>query len=485
MEDLLENEGQNDVSLPESPEHVHLMGICGSGMGSLAGMFHQAGYTVTGSDEGVYPPMSDFLAQLGIKVSETYCPGNLTPKPDLVVVGNVIRRTNPQARELERSGIQFASMPVALNRYFIRDKSRIVVTGTHGKTTVSAMVAWILYKENLDPGFMIGGLLKGLETNHRLGRGKFFVIEGDEYDTAYFDKRPKFLHYIPDIAIITSCEFDHGDIYSSLDQIKDRFRDFVRLVPADGRVIACAEHSSVRDLFSNPNGKVLTYGVDPGMEWHASEIVYTRVGMETEIRRRGRQVASGTIPLFGFHNIANAVAAIAAAECAGIDPQKAMDALGSYRGVQRRQEVVGEAAGVLVIDDFAHHPTAVKETCRGIRSRFPDARIVAVFEPRTNTSRRAFFQELYVPAFLDSDLIVLREPRDPEKFPEGDRFSSARLASDLNSRGKEAHAFATTDGIVHFLADELREGDVVLIMSNGSFDNIGTQLLDTLKERSE
>ncbi len=484
MEDILENQGLNDVPLPESPVRVHLMGICGTGMGSLAGMFHQAGYTVTGSDEGVYPPMSDLLAQMGIKVRK-YSPENLTPRPDLVVVGNVIRRTNPEARELETSGIPFASMPMALNRYFIWDKTRIVVTGTHGKTTVSAMIAWILYKENLDPGFMIGGLLNGFQANHRLGKGKYFVIEGDEYDTAYFDKRPKFLHYQPHIAVITSCEFDHGDIYGSLDQIQDQFRDFVRLVPAGGRLIACSEHTSVRDLFSNPNGRVVTYGIDAGMEWHAHGVDYTPNGMKTTIMRHRLRVASGTIPLFGLHNLANAIAAIAVAEGAGIDPQKAMDALCSFQGVQRRQEVVGDAAGILVIDDFAHHPTAVKETCRGVRSRYPGARIVAVFEPRTNTSRRSFFQEAYVPAFLDANLIVLREPRDLEKFPEGDRFSSARLASDLNSLGKEARAFDDTDGIVQFLAHTLREGDVVLIMSNGNFDNIGARLSDTLKERLE
>ncbi|MFH1112411.1 MAG: UDP-N-acetylmuramate:L-alanyl-gamma-D-glutamyl-meso-diaminopimelate ligase [Pseudomonadota bacterium] len=485
MEHVQDNQGLNTAPLPESPRRVHLMGICGTGMGSLAGMFHRTGCIVTGSDEGVYPPMSVFLAEKGIKVTEKYGPGNLTPKPDLVVVGNVIRRTNPEARALEMSGIPFASMPAALNTYFTRDKKRIVVTGTHGKTTVSAMIAWILYKENLDPGFMIGGLIRGFETNHRLGTGKFFVIEGDEYDTAYFDKRPKFLHYQPDIAVVTSCEFDHGDIYASLEEIQDRFRDFVRLVPSRGHLIACAEHSSVRGLCADLNGRVVTYGNDPGMEWFAGDADFTPLGMKTTIVHRGRPAAAGTIPLFGFHNIANALAAIAATDAAGIDPQKAVDALGSFQGVHRRQEVVGDAGGILVIDDFAHHPTAVKETCRGVRLRYPTARLVAVFEPRTNTSRRSFFQEAYVPAFLDADLIVLREPRDPEKFPEGDRFSSARVASDLNSRGKRAHAFDGTDDILHFLYGELREGDVVLVMSNGSFDGIGRRLPAGLKERRQ
>ncbi|MDQ7782454.1 MAG: UDP-N-acetylmuramate:L-alanyl-gamma-D-glutamyl-meso-diaminopimelate ligase [Desulfomonilaceae bacterium] len=484
MRHVLENSRLNDSSLPERPNHVHLMGICGTGMGSLAAMFHQVGCTVTGSDMGVYPPMSDFLKQLGIKVSEKYAPENLIPTPDLVVVGNVIRRTNPEAEALERSGIPYASMPEALNGYFIRDKSRIVVTGTHGKTTVSAMLAWILYKENLDPGFMIGGLVGGFEANYRLGQGRHFVLEGDEYDTAYFDKRPKFLHYIPDVAIVTSCEFDHADIYDSLDQIQDQFRAFVRLVPAGGRIIACAEHASVKEVISGFNGNTATYGLDPGMEWCACDIDVTPLGMKTTILRHGRQAAAGTIPLFGVHNISNAVAAIAAAERVGVEPQSAMDALESFQGVRRRQEVVGEAAGILVIDDFAHHPTEVRETCRGVRSRFPDSRITAVFEPRTNTSRRAFFQELYVSAFHDADLIVLREPRDPEKFPEGDRFSSRRLASDLNRLGKTAYAFEGTDDIVRFLTRELRSGDIVLIMSNGSFDNIALRLLDAFKERS-
>lgn len=483
MGNALERETPNGISLPESPHHVHLMGICGTGMGSLAGMFHEAGYTVTGSDQGMYPPMSDFLARLGIRIWDTYSPENLAVRPDLVVVGNVIRQSNLEAMELVKSGISYASMPQALNRYFIRDKCRIVVTGTHGKTTVSAMIAWILYQEDLDPGFMIGGLLKSFQANHRLGNGDFFVIEGDEYDTAFFDKRPKFLHYRPDIAVITSCEFDHGDIYASLDQIQGQFRDFVSLVPSDGRIIACSDHAAVRDIVSNVNGRVGTYGTDPTMEWYATSGEYTSQGVKTDIMRAGSRVASGTIPLFGVHNRANALAAVAATESIGVHPQRALTALASFRGVQRRQEVLGEVAGVLVIDDFAHHPTAVRETCCGIRTRYPDARVVAVFEPRTNTSRRAFFQEIYVRSFVEADVIALREARDIEKIPEGDRFSSGRLASDLRSLGKDARAFDTTDGILGFLSDELREGDVVITMSNGSFDNIGPRLLEVLKER--
>jgi UDP-N-acetylmuramate: L-alanyl-gamma-D-glutamyl-meso-diaminopimelate ligase len=472
-----------EISLPDCPVHVHLMGICGTGMGSLAGMFHQSGYTVTGSDEGVYPPMSDYLARLGITVSEGYSPENLVQRPDLVVVGNVIRRDNPEAKALDTLGIARTSMPAALNRYFIRDKTRVVVTGTHGKTTVSAMIAWILFQENLDPGFMIGGTLKNFRANHRLGSGDYFVIEGDEYDTAYFDKRPKFIHYRPDVAVITSCEFDHGDIYDSLDQIKEQFRDLVAMVAPEGRLIACTDYPAIKELIPSPNGRVGTYGNDHCTEWCATEVECSEKGMTTTVTQRGQKVARGTIPLLGFHNISNALAAIAASESIGVDPQKAMGALSSFEGVQRRQDVVGEVAGVLIIDDFAHHPTAVKETCSGVRQRFPDSRVVAVFEPRTNTSRRSFFQDSYVAAFVDADVVAVREPRDVERFPEGDRFSSAKLAKDLRSWGKDARAFDDTDGIAQFLKAELREGDVVLIMSNGSFDNIGPRLLDMLKER--
>lgn len=449
----------------------------------MAGMFHETGCKVTGSDQGVYPPMSDFLAGLGIQVARDYSPSNLVPRPDLVVVGNVIRRANPEAVALERSGIPYTSMPVALVRYFTRGKTRIVVTGTHGKTTVSAMIAWVLAKEHCDPGFMIGGLPTNFRTNYRLGQGDLFVIEGDEYDTAYFDKRPKFLHYGPHVGIITSCEFDHGDIYESLEQIQERFRDFTQLIPPEGRIIAYTQDSAVRQIITSPNGRVGAYGSDPDMEWSTADVHASKQGTHTEVLKRGRRVASGTLPVFGYHNMLNALAAVAACDTVGVKPQRAMEALASFRGVRRRQEILGEIGNILVMDDFAHHPTAVRATCEGMRERFPSRRLVAVFEPRTNTSRRSFFQKSYVPAFLEADLIAVREPRDPEKFPEGDRFSSERLARDLRSHGKDAHAFADTDAVLEFLSKRLHDEDVVLLMSNGNFDNIGPRLLDILRER--
>jgi len=482
MEKGLGKGDADDIPLLPSPAHVHLMGICGTGMASLAGMFHESGYRVTGSDQAIYPPMSYFLRDLGIRVIDGYRACNLDPVPDLVVVGNVIRQTNPEAVELERSGIPFTSMPGALNKYFIGDKTRIVVAGTHGKTTVSAMIAWVLYQEQRDPGFMIGGMPENFKRNYRLGGGPLFVIEGDEYDTAYFDKGPKLLHYNPQIAVITSCEFDHADIYSSLEEIKDQFRAFAKLVPSNGSLIAYGGDDRVLEIIGDCGRPVQTYGTESVTNWRGVKLDEGPEGIRALIMKDGQGVAAGTLPVFGFHNVLNAVAAVAAAANVGIVPQRALDALGSFSGVKRRQEIRGEESGILLIDDFAHHPTAVKVTCDAIHSRFSDRRLVAVFEPRTNTSRRAIFQELYVHAFLSADLIVLREPRDVVRIPETDRFSSERLAHDLRHLGKAAQAFDDTDGLLEFLSTELRAGDVVLTMSNGSFDDVNSRLLASLKE---
>ena len=473
-----------DVPLLEPPARVHLMGICGTGMGSLAGMFHERGYRVTGSDQGVYPPMSDFLADLGIDVMEGYRALNLDPRPDLVVVGNVIRRTNPEAIELEKQGIAFTSMPGALNRYFVENKTRIVVTGTHGKTTVSAMIAWILHEAGLDPGFMIGGLPSNFGKNYRLGRGDYFVLEGDEYDTAYFDKRPKFLHYRPNIGVITSCEYDHADIYADLEHIKSQFSAFAELIPADGSLIVCWEDPEVREVV-NGSGPVLErYGSEPSEGWSFAGARPAGQGTAVRFVRGREEMASGTLPVMGRYNLLNALAAIAVAAEIGVAPQRAVDALESFRGVRRRQETLGTVHGVTLIDDFAHHPTAVRETCAAVRAHYPGRRLVSVFEPATNTSRRSIFQSAYVQAFAAADMVVAREPRRVEEIPRGDRFRSGTLAKDLKALGKDAYAFETTDEVFEFLCRVLQSDDVVLIMSNGSFDNLNARLIRALQERS-
>jgi UDP-N-acetylmuramate: L-alanyl-gamma-D-glutamyl-meso-diaminopimelate ligase len=451
-------------------------------MGSLAGMFHSKGYRVTGSDEAVYPPMSDFLRNLGIPILEGYRASNLQPRPDLVIVGNVIRKTNPEAVELEKSGIPFVSMPLAVAHYFARDKTRVVVAGTHGKTTVTSMIAWILSYAGRDPGFMIGGLPKNFGLNHRVTDGPVFVIEGDEYDTAYFDKGPKFLHYSPCIGVITSCEFDHADIYDNFDQIREQFRLFAGLIPKEGRLVAFTDDENVRAITEACRGSVITYGFGSAAHWSVTETIPSNGGISVILTHHGVKVAAGRLAVIGMHNVLNAVAAVAACVQVGLDPQEALDALASFQGVRRRQEILGEYGGITVIDDFAHHPTAVHVTCSGVKAAFPGRRLIAVFEPRTNTSRRAFFQNSYASAFGAADLILVRAPRGVEDVQRSDRFDSEKLAQDLCSQGKRALAFGDTEEILHFLLSNLRQGDVVLIMSNGSFDDLCRNLQRGLQE---
>lgn len=465
--------------------HVHLMGICGTGMAALAGLLTESGYRVTGSDHAVYPPMSDLLAELGIDIIEGYKASNLDANPDLVIVGNVIRRVNPEAIALEKSSIPFCSMPAAIRSYFGHNKIRIVVAGTHGKTTVSSMISWILFRIGLDPGFIIGGIPNNFHKSYRLGKGQFFVIEGDEYDTAYFDKKPKFLHYDPNIAVITSCEFDHADIYSNLGQIQEQFEAYLSLVPPTGRIVAYGDDPRIQEMIAPAAVAVHTYGLNSGAEWTLGPIEECSEGLNTSFIRNGNEVASGTVPVMGLHNLLNATAAIAAVESVGVDPRPAVMALRSFEGVKRRQEILGHVSGITIMDDFAHHPSAVKVTCDGVRKHFPGRRLVAVFEPRTNTSRKAIFQTDYVSSLLGADLAILREPRGVDGLPESDRFSSRRLAQDLMHAGTKAYSFNDTEEILNYLLHELRTGDVVLIMSNGSFDGIGLRLLGALKERGQ
>lgn len=437
---------------------------------------------MTGSDQGMYPPMSDVLRKMEIRLMEGYSADNLRPAPDLVVVGNVIRKTNPEAMELERNGIPFISMPQALRSYFAADKTRIVVTGTHGKTTVSSMIAWILFSEGLDPGFMIGGVTENFQSNYRLGRGDAFVLEGDEYDTAYFDKRPKFLHYEPHIGVITSCEFDHGDIYRDLQHVQGEFASFAGAAPEYGRIIYRGGDPVVAEVVSNAKAHIESYGDSPDYDWSVEKVEEAPQGITARFTNSGGPPALGTIPVMGYHNLLNGLAAVAVASKLGIEPERAVRALEGFKGVKRRQQIVADENGVTIIDDFAHHPTEVECTCRAIRARYPSRRLVTVFEPRTNTSRRSTFQSAYERAFVGSDLVVLREPRDVDGIPEGDRFSSKRLAGSIRKLGVPAEAFDSGDEIFSYLTSSVRSGDVVLFMSNGSFDRLCPRLAEATRK---
>jgi UDP-N-acetylmuramate: L-alanyl-gamma-D-glutamyl-meso-diaminopimelate ligase len=466
--------------LPENIHHIHLMGICGTAMGSLAGMLKDRGYHITGSDQAVYPPMSTFLSGLGIKVVQGYGPENLNPPPDLVIVGNVITRVNPEAQELIGLNLPFLSLPQALAEFFLQDKVSLVITGTHGKTTTSSLLASIMDQAGLSPSFMIGGILKGYERNYQLGRGPYFVIEGDEYDTAFFDKGPKFLHYRPNLAVLTSIEFDHADIYPDVRAIQQAFSRFLALIPEDGLLVAHGADPRIREILPQAPCPVKTYGLEKQWDWSVDELAIHEKGSRFDVYRRGVFWYRFDSPLTGRHNALNLLSLIPILLRVGLKPADIARGLAGFKGIHRRQEIRGGRAGVTVIDDFAHHPTAVRETVQAIRSQYGDRRLIAVFEPRTNTSRRNIFQKDYVSSFEGADLILIREAPGLENIPEGERFSSAQLVEDLKTSGRQACYFPATDEILEFLAHSLKRGDVVLIMSNGSFDNIHERLLNSL-----
>ncbi|MBN2125659.1 MAG: UDP-N-acetylmuramate:L-alanyl-gamma-D-glutamyl-meso-diaminopimelate ligase, partial [Deltaproteobacteria bacterium] len=379
--------------IPCPLHHIHLMGICGTGMASLAGMLKELGYRVAGSDQNVYPPMSDFLRGLSIPVREGYGAGNLSSRPDLVIVGNVITRENPEAVELSRLAIPYLSLPQALGHFAFGDRKSVVVCGTHGKTTTSALAAWVLERGGMDPGFMIGGIPLDFNANFKLGKGPYFVIEGDEYDTAFFDKGPKFLHYRPWFTILTGIEFDHADIYRDIAHVRESFRRLIALIPPGGRLIANGDDPIVRAEAQRAACPVTFYALENPASWKAWGILQEQGMTRLEVSgETGERVIIET-PLYGRHNVSNLLSVVALAHYLGIDPSNLAEALRSFRGVRRRQEIRGEKRGVLVLDDFAHHPTAVRETLRAVWERYPGRRLVAVFEPRSNSSRRNVFQE--------------------------------------------------------------------------------------------
>jgi UDP-N-acetylmuramate: L-alanyl-gamma-D-glutamyl-meso-diaminopimelate ligase len=465
---------------PESLSRIHLIGICGTGMASLAGILKQRGYQVTGSDQHVYPPMSLFLEALEIPVLEGYQASHLHPEPDLVVVGNVVTRENPEAVELSRLGLPYLSFPQALRHFAMEGKKSIVVGGTHGKTTTASLAAWILESGGLAPSFMIGGIPRNFRSNFKLSSGPYFVIEGDEYDTAFFDKGPKFLHYNPWVLILTGIEFDHADIYRDLEHVIGSFRRLIELLPPDGLLIANGDDPIVTSESTRAKCPVIPYSLGGNGSWRIEE--RGSQGGMTGIRlsRRGEEVFSAGTPLYGRHNLSNLLSTVVLADFLGIPKERISESLAGFRGVKRRQEVVGEKGGVTVLDDFAHHPTAVRETISAVRGRYPGRRIIAVFEPRSNSSRRNVFQAQYARSFDSADLVMVPEPPLLEKIPPGERFSSEDLIRELQSRGVESLYFPGTEPLLSRLAEEVRPEDVVLFMSNGSFDNLHRRLLERL-----
>ena len=464
-------------------KRVHLVGICGTGMGSLAGLLADAGYELRGSDEAVYPPMSTMLRDKGIRVLEGYKAEHLDDRPDLVIIGNIATKANPEAVAARERGIPYVSMPQAIGSLFLEGRHSIVVAGTHGKTTTAGLMAWVLTAAGRDPSFLVGGVLKNFGRSFGLGKGEDFVIEGDEYETSFFDKGPKFLHYRPQSAILTSVEYDHAEMFPDLASVKAAFRRFVDIVPPGGLLVHCADDPNVREVVQGARAGLVPYGCGRGEGFRGHVREAGPEGMEFEVSRDGTPFGVFRSPLTGLHNLRNMLGVIAVARHRGIEAAAIGEGLRTFAGMKRRQDVRGVASGVTVIDDFAHHPTAVRATLAATRDRYHGRRVWAVFEPRTNTTRRSVFQEDYARSFDDAGRIVIAAVDHPERAPEGERFSVERLVADLKSRGKDAEYVPTVAGIIALLAREARRDDVVLVMSNGAFGGLHDQLLAALSAR--
>jgi UDP-N-acetylmuramate: L-alanyl-gamma-D-glutamyl-meso-diaminopimelate ligase len=465
---------------------VHLIGICGTGMATLAAMLKHKGFDVGGSDQDVYPPMSDFLASEHIPALAGYRAGHITADLDLVVVGNAISRGNPELEEVLDRRIRYCSLPEAIREQFLWGSQAIVVAGTHGKTTTTALTGWVLTEGGVDPTVLAGGIVRNFGnggSSYRIGEGRAFVIEGDEYDSAFFDKTAKFLKYLPDIAVINNVEFDHADIYPDFEAVSLAFRRLVNLVPRRGLLLLGADSAGARALKAGAVSRVETFGLGEDVDWQAHDLegVGGDAGGSTRfrVRRHGLPFGNFELPLLGAHNVRNALAAIAIAADAGISVERTASALKQFAGVKRRLELVGTAGGVAVYDDFAHHPTAVAETLAGLRAAHPRARIWAVFEPRSASSCRRVFQDDFARAFAGADEVLIA-PVFRSSLPEQERLSIPQLVRDLSCRGLAARSADSIDDIVAVIVGEHRPGDLVLMMSNGGFGGIHQKLLRAL-----
>jgi UDP-N-acetylmuramate: L-alanyl-gamma-D-glutamyl-meso-diaminopimelate ligase len=455
-------------------------------MASLAGMLQARGHHVTGSDQNVYPPMSTMLEAHGITVFEGFKAQNLTPTPDCVVVGNAIPRGNPEVEETLNRKILYRSQAEVVKEEFIRGRHSLAVAGTHGKTTTTSIAAWVMDQGGLDPTFLIGGVAQNFGASFRVTNGDYFIIEADEYDTAYFDKGPKFMHYLPELAIVNNIEFDHADIYSDLEAVKLAFRRFMNLVPANGRLIAGWDSLNVRQVVESFGQRLFThvetFGTSSDAKWQVRNADFSGTLSRFEVFCENEPWGEFETPLLGEFNLLNCLAVIVAADAWGVSKEKIRGALSSFQNVKRRAEVRGEERGILVIDDFAHHPTAVRETLRALSARYKDRRLIAIFEPRSWSSRLAVFQRDYANAFAAADYVVIAAVFDSQKVTEkGRALDTNALIEAISQQGKPAHALPGADQIVAHIVPELRAGDVVAIMSNGGFGGIHEKILEALR----
>ncbi len=466
-------------------EHIHLIGICGTAMASLAGLLKQRGYHVTGSDAAAYPPMSDLLRSMAIPVFEPYDEKNVKSRPHLVVVGNAISRGNPELEYVLDQRISFRSLPQMLYDSFLRGREPLVVAGTHGKTTTTSMLAWIFQNAGLDPSFLVGGIAENFGTSFALRQSKYFIIEGDEYDSAFFDKGPKFLHYFPDATILTSVEFDHADIYRDLEAVKTAFKRLVNLVPRRGRIIAYDDNPNVDECISKAFCPVERYGFKESSLWRAHDVQYGADETRWKVSREGAPWAELAFSLAGEYNVLNATAAAAMAANYQVPAEKIAEALRSFKSVKRRLEVKAEVNGITIIDDFAHHPTAIAETLKALRMRYSGRRLWAVLEPRSNTLRRNVFAGELVRSLAVADEVVIASVFKAEAIPEKERLSVAEVVRTLKKNKKPARECQDAGAIVESIVPELRQGDVIAVLSNGGFGGIYEKLPQRLSQLRE
>jgi UDP-N-acetylmuramate: L-alanyl-gamma-D-glutamyl-meso-diaminopimelate ligase len=466
-----------------SAKHIHLIGICGTAMASLAGMLNERGFRVTGSDAAAYPPMSEFLAGLGIPVAQPFDARNLSQHPDLVVVGNAISRGNVELEHVLDQRIPFCSLPQILHDEFLCGKEVLVVAGTHGKTTTTSMLAWIFASAGRKPSFLIGGIAENFGSSFALGEGEHFILEGDEYDTAFFDKGPKFLHYFPDSVVLTSVEFDHADIYKDLDAVETAFKRLVNLIPRRGKLIAFDSGESVERCIAKAFSPVERYGSTAKAGWRIENLILHPERTAWSVLRNGTHWSDFEFGLGGEYNVWNATAAAAMAANYGIGVDQIRAALASFRSVKRRLEVRAQVTGITIIDDFAHHPTAIAGTLTALRSRYPGARLWVILEPRSNTLRRNVLQAALAKSLALADEIIVAGVFKSDAIPQAERLDLMALGADIQNHGKRARIISGADGIVQTIAPELRSGDVVAILSNGGFDGIYEKLPAHLRAR--
>jgi UDP-N-acetylmuramate: L-alanyl-gamma-D-glutamyl-meso-diaminopimelate ligase len=466
-------------------EHIHLLGVAGSAMAPVAGMLKERGFHVTGSDVNVYPPASTLLDSLGIAWNEGYRAENLQPAPDLAVIGNAISRGNAEVEHILDEKIPYCSMPQIVEDYFLPGRTSIVIAGTHGKTTTTAMLAWIFHVAGRKPDFLIGGVAPNFgDRSYGLGGGEEFIIEGDEYDTAFFDKAPKFLHYHPDQLILTSLEYDHADIYPNLASIEVQFRRLVNLVPRRGHILLWGESRELQEAVAKAFCPVETFGLTPRCDWCAGDIVWHDEATEFRVAYRGKEVTRIRIPVAGRHNVLDALAAIALAYRRGVDCEAIAGALARFETVRRRMEIKGEANGILVVEDFAHHPTAIGLTLEAARTRWPERKIWVAIEPRSNTMRRKIFQDALPEALSLADAVLFGPVNRAQLLTEDDRLSPEDICKSIRVRGHVAQAFDSAGEIADHIASNAKPGGLVLVMSNGGFDGLTAKLLEKLSARA-